>query len=503
MSELSASTLKRLWRGGRQMPGKKPRALTSDRVREQLQLWDTRPRAKPTRPPKPGESWRRRLQHLLREDLSFEGQDTSYSRHNFHAFAAKFPPQLPQFFIDHLTTEGETVLDPMMGSGTAVLEAALARRNGIGFDIDPLAVRICQIKTMPLARERVESACHQAAASARRLLLDEARLRRHLDERFDAQTKAFVDYWFLPSTQLELQALTESISEVEEPGVRAFLEIAFSASIVTKSGGVSLAMDLAHSRPHKVSSKVPRHAIDQFEQRVRKSLKGLAEPLPKGLVGVERADARSLPLSDHTVDLIVTSPPYANAIDYVRAHKFSLVWLGESIGQLSELRSSYVGSEKASGEPLKEYGPISASVLSELSRRDEKKRRVLSRYLRDMSAIFAEMLRVLRPGRCAVVVVGSSTMRGLDVQTDRCLAEVCSRLGWHVVGIAARRIDRDKRMMPMRRSAKAESQIEQRMSVESVIGMLKPSGISRLLKVGNSLCTANCQNLYSCESFLS
>ena len=77
-------------------------------------------------------------------------------------------------------------------------------------------------------------------------------------------------------------------------------------------------------------------------------------------------------------------------------------------------------------------------------------------------------------GIMGLVVVGSSTMRGLDVQTDKCLAEVCSCLGWDVVGIAARRIDRDKRMMPMRRSAKAESQIEQRMSVESVIGMVKP-----------------------------
>ena len=54
----------------------------------------------------------------------------------------------------------------------------------------------------------------------------------------------------------------------------------------------------------------------------------------------------SLPLADGSVDLIVTSPPYANAIDYMRAHKFSLVWLGQPIANLSHLRSKYIGAER-------------------------------------------------------------------------------------------------------------------------------------------------------------
>jgi len=456
------------------MRSNEPIGGRSGRVREQLLLWESRRREDDRPRQGPNESWADRLLALLQEDLSFEGANTSYSRHNFHAFAAKFPPQLPRFFIQELTEQGESVLDPMMGSGTAVLEAALARRRGIGFDIDPLAARICHIKTLHVATEKVEAALWQVLNGARQSLRHPRQLVEKLNERFDPQTQRFIDYWFLPSTQLELQALTDGLSQIEDTNTRAFLEVAFSATIVTKSGGVSLAMDLAHTRPHKVVSKVPKDAIDQFKKRVRKSLKGLAEPLPKALVEVHHGDARALSLEDESVDLIVTSPPYANAIDYVRAHKFSLVWLGERIGELAQLRSTYVGTEKAAGQPLHEYGEVSSRILNELSKRDEKKRRVLSRYLADMAQVLSEMFRVLRRGRCAVVVVGSSTMRGLDVRTHECLAEVARCAGWRVLGLAPRQIDRDKRMMPMRRTRSAHSQIEQRMSQEFVIGMVRP-----------------------------
>ena len=449
-------------------------ASGADRAREQMLLWSAVPVGKRRLQAGGQEGHEDTLGRLLREDLDFEGKDTSYSRHNFHAFAAKFPPQLPAFFIQHLTVEGEVVLDPMVGSGTAVLEAQLLGRNAIGFDIDPLAYRVSLIKTMRLDAAEVADAASGVIRAAQKALAEPDALDRRLSSALVPETLAFIDYWFLASTRRELFALSSAISRVENARVRTFLEVAFSSIIVTKSGGVSLARDLAHTRPHKVAAKAPKNALDQFAARVRKSIMSLADVLPMDSVLICRADARSMPLEDNTVDLIVTSPPYANAIDYMRAHKFSLVWLGDPIKGLSELRSTYIGTEKTGGEALHAYGPVSEGVLAELSQRDEKKRRVMSRYLRDMMGVFSEMRRVLKPGRCAVVVVGSSTMRGLDVRTHDCLAEVALSLGWRIVGMAPRRIARDKRMMPMRRAKSASSQIEQRMSQEFVIGMVKP-----------------------------
>ncbi len=88
---------------------------------------------------------RDRLQAVLQEDFDFQGQYAAHATHNLHPFPAKFPPQLPRRFIQALTQPGDSVLDPMMGSGTTVLEAYLAQRTAIGFDIDPLARLLAQV----------------------------------------------------------------------------------------------------------------------------------------------------------------------------------------------------------------------------------------------------------------------------------------------------------------------------------------------------------------------
>jgi DNA modification methylase len=69
---------------------------------------------------------RDRFATLLQGELNFHGENSGYASHDLHAFAAKFPPQLPRAFIRGLTSPQDIVLDPMMGSRTAVVEAFLA-----------------------------------------------------------------------------------------------------------------------------------------------------------------------------------------------------------------------------------------------------------------------------------------------------------------------------------------------------------------------------------------
>ena len=70
--------------------------------------------------PRPDFDYRERFRDLLSSDLEFHGKSSAYASHNFHAFPAKFPPQLPRKFIEGLTEPGDVVLDPMVGSGTTL-----------------------------------------------------------------------------------------------------------------------------------------------------------------------------------------------------------------------------------------------------------------------------------------------------------------------------------------------------------------------------------------------
>ena len=437
------------------------------------------------------------LQAALSADLDFRGMDGGYGSHAWHPFPAKFPPQLPEFLIEELSVPGDVVFDPMLGSGTTLVEAVRLGRRAVGCDIDPLARMIAAAKLShiePMAA--LEAGRGTLKAAKNDYWEDNRRLQQELDLRFDAKTREFVDYWFLRPHQLELLALLQRIEALPVGGVREFLQVVFSATIIAKSGGVSLARDLAHTRPHRDVNKTPNSAFVEFAKRLDRNVStlgksgvrsagvpstGLNGPAvaaangSRSLAAIHAASAANTGLPAESVDLIVTSPPYANnAIDYMRAHKFSLVWFGWKISELSGIRRQYLGHDAASGIGYHDLPDQCEGTLARLSERDPKKARALRRYFGEMSAVISEMRRVLKRDRAAVIVVGTSNLRGIDVETHKGLAAIAKSVGFDLAEIGVRRLDRDKRMMPARWNGQRQSQIESRMHEEYVIGMLRP-----------------------------
>jgi len=449
-------------------------------------------------------SYRERLVRLLEGNLDYHGYDTGYASHDFHAFPAKFPPALPNAFIRVLTAPGDTVLDPMMGSGTTIVEAYLAGRCCIGSDIDPLAFLITRVKTTPLDGEALRRQLYAIIDQANSSIATQPeKTVAAIGSRWDQKTREFIEYWFAPETQVELAALLQAIEAIPDPAMQDFFKLALSACIITKTGGVSLAFDLAHTRPHrakvvfsasgkkifgidaekeaspriKLLTKRLRSAVVEFRKRTLQNIQSLSELTMTGCpVVLHQADAQSLPVEAASVDLIVTSPPYAvNAIDYMRANKFSLVWLGYNLDQLNETRKQCIGGESVTDFLFEPLPPKTAAVVEAISAVDLKRGKALHRYYSEMTRILREMYRVLRPDRAAVVVVASSEIRHIDTQTHRCLAEIGEALGFEIPAIGVRRLDRNRRMMPAGHVIDGDSQIQRRMHEEFVIGFYKPA----------------------------
>ena len=201
---------------------------------------------------------------------------------------------------------------------------------------------------------------------------------------------------------------------------------------------------------------------------------GTASSRSPNAVAIHAASAADTGLPSASVDLIVTSPPYANnAIDYMRAHKFSLVWFGWKIADLTKIRRQYLGHEASSSTGYDDLPAQCERTLTRLADRDAKKAKALRRYFGEMSAVIVEMRRVLKKDRAAVIVVGTSNLRGIDVETHKGLAAIAESIGFDIAGIGVRRLDRDKRMMPARWNGLRQSQIEERMHEEYIIGLAK------------------------------
>jgi SAM-dependent methyltransferase len=231
----------------------------------------------------------------------------------------------------------------------------------------------------------------------------------------------------------------------------------------------------------KLLTKKVRSTFDEFARRLKANAQNAPSDLSQNhFAVVRRADAQAMPLGNDAVDLVVTSPPYAgNAIDYMRAHKFSLVWLGYPVGDLGIQRGKYIGSEQLSRFRFELLPGHTAEVVSNLRALDPQKAGVLHRYYTEMTRVLKEIHRVLKPGRAAIVVVGNSVMRGLDTQIPECLCEIGSQIGFMAPMVGVRSLDRNRRMLPASARLDLTSQIQQRMHREFVIGFQKPHSTDR------------------------
>lgn len=292
---------------------------------------------------------------------------TGYGTHGLFPYRGKFHPQMIKGLINIMGLKpGDMVLDPMMGSGTVLIEARLMGINSVGVDASPFCRFMAQSKvdglTLPL--DPVRSALKEAKAVFEYFGSKAGHPRSETLDLFVSQTEDL----FAAATKTKGQGLPDGC---EEERVHNFLLLAY-----LDAAGYS----------QRSSRKSP---FDQFEAILERYL-FVAEKIQQVMEGAENdlgearpleGDARSLPLEDDTIDGVIFSPPYSFAIDYLENDEFHLGYMGVDI---SKLREGMVGLR---GRTLRQKYDL---------------------YKADMDKVLAECSRVLRPGRICTVVVGTN-----------------------------------------------------------------------------------------------
>lgn len=392
-------------------------------------------------------------------------------RHSIHPFPARMAPGIALDALSQTTTPFR-VLDPMVGSGTVL---AVARANGhqaYGRDLDPLAVLLAQVWTRTIDAEKVRLKSSQVLDRAKKRFRITP-LRDAYPTRADDETRAFVRYWFDDYARQQLAALAIAIQRVRDRKSRDALWCAFSRLIIAKSAGASLAMDLSHSRPHRTFDRAPVKPFNRFQASVDAVVSNCPQRRSQGVgppTEVRLGDARKLDISSGSIDLVLTSPPYLNAIDYLRCSKFSLVWMGYNICDLRTIRGACVGAEAASrdaeaSEPTMEM-IRSLRLRPPLATRDHA---LLVRYARDMERALAETARILKPSGRAIYVVGDSRIRGTFVRNSRIVTIAAEQHGLTLQAHTSRAIPPNRRYMPPPKRGGAPASMDGRMRREVVL----------------------------------
>lgn len=377
-----------------------------------------------------------------------------------HPFPARMASELAIAELRMLQHPG-VVLDPMAGSGTVLRQASALGHRAIGYDTDPLAVLMTRVWTTPVEDEVVEK--------MKATLLREAVSNRKsevclpwIDD--DVETRLFIEYWFSEPQRSDLRRIADVLSrwklkrqsKMERAAVDV-LRLSLSRIIITKDQGVSLARDTSHSRPHKVAETSRIDVAETFERSVHHVRRHLRVTPPAEGVMVELGDARSLKrLNNKSIDIVLTSPPYLNAIDYMRGHRLALVWLGYRLDDLRKIRSESIGAERGP-ERLRSallFDNIQEAMCSDVNL-SNRHILMIARYAEDVYRMMSEIARVLRSNGRAILIVGNSCLKNTFIRNSAGVLQAGSMVGLRLIRQNERELPNQNRYLPMPHAASA------------------------------------------------
>jgi DNA modification methylase len=207
-----------------------------------------------------------------------------YLTHWIYPYKGKFHPQMIRALMNIIKIQnGETLFDPFVGSGTAVLEAQILGVNAIGLDISPLCVLISKVKT-----ESVD-------------VLDEI--------------KKYKDFYLFK----------KSGKESNDERVRNFYKVAEMMAHSDQSRrGKNFESSFVSNALKMIAS------VEDYSNAIKK------HNLKIGKTKILEGDARKINLKDESVDGIITSPPYSIALNYVANDAHSLKALGYDLDKIKE-----------------------------------------------------------------------------------------------------------------------------------------------------------------------
>ncbi|MEE2638600.1 MAG: DNA methyltransferase [Acidobacteriota bacterium] len=242
--------------------------------------------------------------------------------HSLHevSYRACFKPQLVDFFVQRLTVPGDVVYDPFMGRGTTIIEAALLGRRAVGCDVNPLSVVLTKPRLSPPMLEEVEARLavidlHEEVNPPDDLtvfyhpetLQAICALRKYLGRRRQAGTADSVDEWIEMVAVNRLTGHSRGFFSVYTLPPNQAVSVASQVKINARRAQIPPRRDVASLILRKT-----RSLLRGCDATTRRRLAGTGARTPL----LVRSAARTDGIRTGSVDLVVTSPPFLDVVDY-------------------------------------------------------------------------------------------------------------------------------------------------------------------------------------------
>ncbi len=243
---------------------------------------------------------------------------TQRAGHALHeiSYRACFKPQLPEFFIERLTQPSDTIYDPFMGRGTTPIQAAIMGRSPIGNDANPISLLVTRPRLNTPSQSEVETRLNETDWHS-----GQPDDRDHLFSVF-----------YHPATLGQIVSLRAWIDQRELSGtfdhIDDWIRLVAISRLTGHSNGFFSVYTLPPNQAASIESQKrinqrrnqtpPERDVKNLIARKSKSLLRhgpLNHPKQKQILTC--ADARNTHhIDSNSVNLIVTSPPFLDIVNY-------------------------------------------------------------------------------------------------------------------------------------------------------------------------------------------
>lgn len=326
---------------------------------------------------------------------------------------------------------------------TTALSAAYHGHEGVTTDINPFLIWFGKAKTAQYSDASIVStgdACTRIVESVKRNTIIPV----------EAPPIHNIERWWCPNALEFLCALRAGIEaeSIEGSPERDLLLVAFCRTLIGLSNAAFNHQSMSFKDDQQLHIPLNIDMRQVFNENVEFVIAG-AKQKPEGVGHVVFGDARKLSKAvDGPFDLVITSPPYANRMSYIRELRPYMYWLSfldngrdagdldwSAIGGTWGVATSRLIGWKRSTEPFKH--PLLDGALEGIARHDNKSGEILAKYVAkyfdDMWEHFNSLISVLSENAKLHYIIGNSTFYDVILPVEKLYLVMLNCLGFENV----------------------------------------------------------------------
>lgn len=434
----------------------------------------------------------------FKKTLKNEIPTINHLTHNLYSYPAKFIPHVPFYIIrKYLSNENAIILDPFAGSSSTAIEALRFGHNSINIDINPLTNFLTIVKTQRINfdlilqnRKKLDSfLTNDISHRTDNISINLASFIKNMkysDENFHPDWSN-IDHWYPIEFKNLIARMWGFIYAIEGDYQCEFINLAkLSALYLSRylSYGARDIPKLFRSKRRMKQVEIlrekflnnPEIPYDVFQNKLLSYYKQMMklrilldkenitpehefvlkkdnihnqEPGKKKVICLGDNDiiSYSFPFVDEFIDVIITSPPYIYAQEYIRSTKLDLYWLGlVDDEKVRKIRKRELGMKKGvESDVVKDKLKNIPSFISITEKLDKKEREKYSKkrsytkltynYFFDMYSIIEKLHYYIKEKGIFSLFVGNPTVLGLEVPCHKIFSEFFSDIGFEIIEV--------------------------------------------------------------------